>query len=156
MVTQVETKVCRRCHREKPIEQYNKNPNMAAGRLHQCKNCVSDANRYRLLICGDAKRAADREWYREAYKKPEVRAKFYAHHKRRRRVHPDRERAISLVLSAIKYGRLTRMPCVICGDVRSHGHHEDYSKPLEVVWLCAHHHQQRHAELRALAKANSK
>ncbi len=28
-----------------------------------------------------------------------------------------------------------------------YGHHEDYSKPLEVRWLCMLHHKERHAEM---------
>jgi len=27
-------------------------------------------------------------------------------------------------------------------------HHEDYSKPLEIVWLCIKHHAERHREIR--------
>ena len=26
-------------------------------------------------------------------------------------------------------------------------HHDDYTKPLEIMWLCLSHHAQRHAEL---------
>ena len=34
-----------------------------------------------------------------------------------------------------------------------HGHHEDYSQPLEVVWLCAPCHGLRHRTGAALAAA---
>lgn len=46
---------------------------------------------------------------------------------------------------AIAAGRLTREPCSVCGSERSQAHHPDYSKPLEVVWLCAKHHADEHA-----------
>lgn len=36
-------------------------------------------------------------------------------------------------------------PCQVCGSVKSMRHHEDYEKPLEVVFLCALHHKQVHA-----------
>jgi hypothetical protein len=56
--------------------------------------------------------------------------------------------AINMVKAAIKRGELKRPE--VCqgyqGCWRSdiHAHHEDYSKPLEVVWLCAWCHKQRH------------
>jgi len=52
------------------------------------------------------------------------------------------------VKKAIKSGDLVRMPCQICGDRKVHAHHEDYSMPLDVLWLCIKHHMERHAELR--------
>jgi DNA-directed RNA polymerase subunit H (RpoH/RPB5) len=44
------------------------------------------------------------------------------------------------VHKAIKSGRLTRLPCVECGDPVTDAHHPDYAKPLDVVWLCRKHH----------------
>jgi len=41
---------------------------------------------------------------------------------------------------------LVPQPCRICKD-DAEAHHEDYSKPLEVDWLCSKHHIQRHIEL---------
>ena len=48
---------------------------------------------------------------------------------------------------AVKRGDLTREPCVECGDPDTHGHHTDYSRPLDVVWLCPLHHGRTHAGL---------
>lgn len=49
-----------------------------------------------------------------------------------------------LVQAAIYHGALKRLPCIVCGSLRAHGHHPDYSKPLEVVWLCIHCHNREH------------
>lgn len=47
-------------------------------------------------------------------------------------------------------GDLTPQPCQRCGDaVGVHAHHDDYSQPLAVMWLCPKHHRERHRELRA-------
>lgn len=46
---------------------------------------------------------------------------------------------------AIRSGRLVRQPCVCCGNPKSEGHHPDYSRPLEVVWLCGPHHKAVHS-----------
>jgi hypothetical protein len=57
--------------------------------------------------------------------------------------------ARTAVAQAIRCGLLTKEPCIVCGDAMADGHHEDYKKPLRVVWLCRSHHCSRHAELRA-------
>jgi hypothetical protein len=57
----------------------------------------------------------------------------------------DKRVAHGLVEYALLCGRLTRKPCEICGEARVDGHHEDYSRPLEVRWLCKLHHRQVHA-----------
>lgn len=59
------------------------------------------------------------------------------------------------VTAAIATGRLVAQPCERCGAPKTHAHHEDYSKPLEVVWLCPKHHRARHAELRRQARSDT-
>ena len=75
------------------------------------------------------------------------RAKVRAAKKRHREAHPERERARRAVNNAIRDGRLVRLPCVACGEVRSEGHHHDYDQPLNVTWLCNEHHNILHAAL---------
>ena len=45
---------------------------------------------------------------------------------------------------AIKSGKLVPQPCKVCGCVDVEAHHPDYSKPIDVVWLCAEHHREIH------------
>ena len=45
---------------------------------------------------------------------------------------------------AIKKGTLVRQDCIKCGTEKTHGHHPDYDKPLDVIWLCPKHHQEEH------------
>lgn len=40
-------------------------------------------------------------------------------------------------------GKLLERPCEVCGAV-AEMHHDDYSKPLEVKWLCRTHHRELH------------
>ncbi len=49
---------------------------------------------------------------------------------------------------ARRKGLLERQPCEVCGDPKTDGHHEDYSAPLMVRWLCRKHHKARHQEMR--------
>lgn len=43
----------------------------------------------------------------------------------------------------IRRGKITKQPCEKCGK-KAEMHHEDYDKPLEVVWLCREHHLEHH------------
>lgn len=65
--------------------------------------------------------------------------------RRRRREQPDKCLARRKVNDAIKCGWIERKPCEDCGDPKSEAHHEDYSKPLDVKWLCQTHHRERHS-----------
>jgi hypothetical protein len=62
----------------------------------------------------------------------------------------DKRRAQKTVENALVWGRMTRKPCERCGADKAHAHHENYSKPLEVMWLCPKHHRQRHADINAI------
>lgn len=41
---------------------------------------------------------------------------------------------------AVRKGQIEREPCEVCG-AEAEGHHDDYTKPLEVRWLCKEHHK---------------
>jgi hypothetical protein len=43
-----------------------------------------------------------------------------------------------------KRGKLIPRPCEVCGSLMVEKHHEDYSKPLMVRWLCRPCHQEMH------------
>ncbi len=45
---------------------------------------------------------------------------------------------------AVKIGKIKKLPCDVCGDKKSQAHHPDYTKPLEVIWLCSLHHGEIH------------
>lgn len=57
--------------------------------------------------------------------------------------HPERRKASHLVGNALRDGKLFRQPCWVCGK-KAQAHHPDYSRPLDVVWLCPPHHKETH------------
>ena len=57
---------------------------------------------------------------------------------------PEKVKARNILYSALRSGKIQRQPCEVCGDQNGHAHHEDYSKPLDVIWLCPKHHKERH------------
>lgn len=58
--------------------------------------------------------------------------------------HPEKARAHDLVKRALVSGRLVRMNCEACGSMKSEAHHDDYSQPFAVRWLCRPHHRAAH------------
>ena len=59
-------------------------------------------------------------------------------------LYPERYRAEQAVRNAKRNGTLFPQPCAICGAIKTECHHKDYSKPLDVVWLCKHCHRLVH------------
>ena len=52
------------------------------------------------------------------------------------------------VENAIRAGKITKQPCQRCGATNLiHAHHDDYTRKLDVMWLCPIHHVERHKEL---------
>lgn len=55
-----------------------------------------------------------------------------------------------LTNAATRLGLLVKKPCEICGMLKVDAHHDDYTKPLEVRWLCRKHHNEHHRKLENL------
>lgn len=62
--------------------------------------------------------------------------------------HEQKDIARGISLRAIRSGELVPEPCDVCGRLPTEGHHDDYSKPLDVRWLCHKHHSEVHGRSR--------
>lgn len=137
-------KVCPTCGTEKELEEFHRDSRSKDGHTRDCKHCA----RARAIRC----RAARVDYWREhdRIRRQTPARKAFEREKLRRLRHryPEKWAARYEVDKAIRKGLLRRMPCQICGDV-SEAHHPDYSKPLEVVWLCKKHHRELHASEKA-------
>ena len=140
----VRSKECFKCNTVKLLEDFYKHPQMPDGHVNKCKECNKNdvtANRNKNI---EKVRAYDRA----RSKKPE-RIKAVTEITRAWRAEDSRRvLAHSSVARAIRRGELVRQPCCRCGAEKTVAHHEDYDKPLEVVWLCQPCHKQRHKELK--------
>lgn len=57
---------------------------------------------------------------------------------------PQKLKARNQIRQRIHDGRLIRGACVICQRPNAQAHHDDYSKPFEIHWLCQRHHNEAH------------
>ena len=111
-----------------------------SGLYPQCKECES---------------AAWRERYRNGYRERHLAKKWMGGDPKRIKAYNIRKRkkwakkiaAQTALRNAVKSGRIIKKSCEVCGEPKSHGHHDDYSKPLEVRWLCDAHHKEVHGRL---------
>jgi ribosomal protein S27AE len=144
----VRSKECFKCNTVKPLEEFYKHSMMADGHLNKCKECTkNDASKHR-----DKNLEKIRSYDRERAKQPK-RIKATAEVTKMWRAEDSRRSAAhNAVARAIKSGALDRNPCERCGEVKSIAHHEDYDKPLEVMWLCQPCHKQRHKEINELLR----
>jgi hypothetical protein len=137
-------KICFKCQICKPLSEYYKHSQMGDGHLNKCKQCTkNDAHKHRSENLQRI-REYDRERGKLAYRvaqRTELTRAWRAEDARRQKAH-------QAVGAAIRKGTLFRLPCERCGEVKSLAHHEDYDKPLDVMWLCQPCHKQRHKELK--------
>lgn len=110
------------------------------GLTASCKDCLRARDAGKHQKARDARLAAMRE-YARSDKGREVHSKAA---KKWREAHPDRRAAQQAIGNAVQSGKVTPLPCFICG-AKAEAHHPDYSAPLNVVWLCSSHHKQTHA-----------
>jgi len=117
----------------KKEEWLEKNPEKA--RILYEKKLLRDKEKYRLMREAQGKKVGERP--------PAL-----SHYERKKRYfekHPIKAECMKIYKYAIRQGKLVRGPCSVCGVTEGvDGHHTDYTKPLDVVWLCKPHHREAH------------
>jgi hypothetical protein len=142
----IRSKECFKCKTIKLLSEFYKHSAMADGYLNKCKECTKNdvtAHRNKNL---EKIRAYDRD----RAKAPERSKAAKEITSAWRKADINRVKAHNAVARSIRKGLLVRCPCIRCGEIKSLAHHEDYEKPLEVVWLCQPCHKQRHKEINVL------
>ena len=148
-------KNCFKCGQSKPLGDFYKHKAMRDGYLGKCKECTKAdvlAHRQENL---EKIREYDRErsmlphrvQARKEYGKTE---NGKAARKRAmdnfRKNNKEKYKAHTMVKNALRNGSIQKPEiCSSCGaSGRIEGHHHDYSKPLEIEWLCNSCHRDRH------------
>jgi hypothetical protein len=150
-------KVCRECNTEKPFDEFYKHPKMADGHLNKCAACVKarvtkhrEANLEKIIAYDRARaKKPHRMQARKQYAKTEAgklakKRATDAYNKR----YPMVYAAHVITGNAIRDGKLiSASSCSCCGSTtKIEGHHDDYTKPLDIRWLCEACHKQWHRE----------
>jgi len=130
-------KRCTKCGEMKCLSLFYAHKGMADGHLSKCKECCKAASK--------SNRDSKLDYYR-AYDRERGNRQGVDYTRKYRADNPEKYKAHTLVNNAVRDGKLTRLPCERCSNPDSHAHHEDYNKPLEVIWLCAACHKQHHME----------
>lgn len=110
-------------------------------RKYRCNNCAVKTTKEWTLKNREKKRVNNNK-YLAAHPRPGQTAAY-------KQKNPEKRAAHIAVGIAVRSGKLQKRPCIICGNKKAHGHHDDYSKPLDVIWLCSIHHKERHIMLEA-------
>ena len=125
------TKTCSSCFEEKPITEFYKSTLIKDGLLGYCRVChgqkIKNKRESKKLLSFDEVAPHKKFWLAE--------------NRLKRKAH-------QAVAYAVQTGKLIRQPCERCGTTQNVvAHHEDYNKPLDVLWLCKYHHKERHMEI---------
>lgn len=148
---------CRSCHKKRHQSQFYKACINKAGTLGECKDCTRERVRKNREANADYYREYDAKRYQED---PRVKAR----HKRYRgtlegkevmdrsrekwlKTNPDKRIAHNALNNAVRRGKVQKPDtCQSCGAKpwRIEGHHTDYSRPLDVMWLCRDCHVEQH------------
>lgn len=139
---EIKEKKCRLCKKLKPetTEYFYKSTECRGGLLNQCKSCHLVISRVRQHKNYDRTKEKLRYDIKKKKKGYIERVREY-----NRRPHvKEKNRIRSALRHAVKIGNIIKLPCEVCGNIKSQGHHKDYNKPLDVLWLCHIHHMEQH------------
>ena len=141
---------------------------VALKKCHSCKKCLSTDLFYKNIAKPDgfnsSCRTCHKEWRKSHYRRNSVRVT--AQNRKWERDHIDVTRSwrrsatkrayiaklkplglhviYGMVYRALRDGVILKSPCRICGEAKVEAHHEDYSKPLDLLWYCRRHHTRLH------------
>lgn len=137
-------KKCFKCGKKKDATFFYKHSEMADGHLGKCKECAKkDVTEHRLKNI-ERVRAYDRE----RGKLPHRIKSCLKNTRKYRKVYPLRYAAQAILNNAVRSKKIKKpKKCSICYKKKKiYGHHEDYYKPLEVVWVCQVCHKKIHKD----------
>jgi hypothetical protein len=131
----VSMKICGCCGARKIGSAFHPHPCTADGLATDCKQCSTK----HVMAWNSSNQDNVKKHHRNWCRSEQGRAKL----KELANRYPECQSARVITKMAMQSGRLKPQPCMICG-AKSEAHHPDYSRPLDVVWLCRKHHMETH------------
>ena len=143
----MDEKKCSECGRMLPTSEFNKNRNNKDGLQDRCRDCFSAYNKKRYAGMRERTKRMVAEYRRD--NPGNVLSTRLATCKR----NPTKQNAQKALSEAIAAGVVENpQVCYGCGceppEHRIEAHHHDYTKPLEVIWLCTPCHSRMDAQRR--------
>jgi len=127
-------KVCPKCKKSKRLGEFYKNTKNKY--QSWCKEC--QGNRWYSDREYREKTIAKRNEYRKTKRYKEI-------HRKDNQLNWLRNKKKVLcrqkLYYAVKTGKIKKGKCEVCKSKKVQAHHEDYSKPYQVNWLCQKHHK---------------
>lgn len=119
---------CHACKRKQDNDWRLKTGRTKKHRTGKCK-CGNDFASYSRYQCKDCYRT----WRQERKNDPTKKEKVFKEYVR------------AFTRNCIKSGILVKENCKVCGTNENiEAHHEDYTKPFDIIWLCRMHHREHH------------
>lgn len=154
-------KTCFKCGVSKPLSKFYKHCRMADGHLNKCKECTKkdalktraenidyyleyDRSRANLPHRVKLRKRIAEKWKTD----PKLKKRSAILKKQWQEKNHIKRAAHVITGNALRSGKLIKQPCEICGKKKVDAHHEDYTQPLKINWLCRKHHVELHKEKR--------
>jgi hypothetical protein len=148
---------CSRCKQEKDEDDFYSNRSSPTGRSQWCRRCFNEYMKKRRAENPGMKSAEGKKYRLKYPGRSTINNKKYlkSHPAKRREKkkryklrHPEKDKAREAIHRAVRYNKIDKpktcsMLSAECKG-KIDGHHSDYSKPLDVIWVCDYHHKKLH------------
>ena len=145
------SKFCKNCNETKNIADFYKNKSQKDGLQWECKKCtLIFVRRYKArhperIIQKRIETFEKRKKWMDDWRSRN-KEKYVLYSQRTQEKYKEKRLAVRKLNLAVKHEKINRpKKCSSCGNSgRIEGHHEDYNKPLSVIWLCKKCHMLTH------------
>lgn len=145
-------KACSRCKTEKNESEFSKNRRNTDGLFYVCKDCSRECKKiWTEQNKEHLRNYRETDSYKKSIHKYRSTNKCKERYKEYLELNPVAKQKLivrQFTRSQIISKKIVKLPCQVCGELKSEAHHKDYNKPLEVVWLCRKHHRELHNNIK--------